>query len=571
MRHPEDGAVPEIERGRGRGGAGDHLDEGTIHAWLDDALSPAEVERLLSHLEGCAECRAAVAEARGLVAASRRILQALDDGPGGVHAAPVEWPRQGGGDPGDPASDGSAQRAGGTGLAASAGPEQVRWGRTPAPARRRWRVPAVAAVAVLAVGTAVVVQRSGAPAPLTGERPAIVESPRPAPPVAADELREPAPTIAAAPAAPQATIGAEATTAAGRAMVARGTGEVAPLADAEGERGGAAVPEAELRKAPPIVRPPAEVAGAVASATEVAPTQPLEPAAAPAPAPAAAAPTSALVAPQGGGAPGVVPAPQPQLALRGAAAAPVRSVGPVVAGRVSGNDGEPVAEAQVTIPDAGRGATTDVTGRFRLAGLPAGEHGVLVRKIGFQPVRLTLRVSVTGDSVVAVTLVPIPAGGDGAVGAELRRDLPTPVPVAVPPVLPGSLSVVMRRLAGCYRLELGGAASEGRDLAEGALPGWVHLRATPSDRVGWLAADPLLSSPSQQPGGHARWRTGGGGDVEIVWPMGDAATEVVLHLRGTGEVLTGTAALRRTGNTPVDPDEEEEVASVVFVRSVCSQ
>src|SRR5688572_20590025 len=61
-----------------------HIDEGTIHAWLDGALSVEEARAVESHVAQCAECSAAVAEARGLVAASSRILTALDDVPANV-------------------------------------------------------------------------------------------------------------------------------------------------------------------------------------------------------------------------------------------------------------------------------------------------------------------------------------------------------------------------------------------------------------------------------------------------------------------------------------------------------
>lgn len=61
-----------------------HLDEGTIHAWLDGALPPDEAARAEAHVAECADCAAKVAEARGLVAASSRILTALDDVPRGV-------------------------------------------------------------------------------------------------------------------------------------------------------------------------------------------------------------------------------------------------------------------------------------------------------------------------------------------------------------------------------------------------------------------------------------------------------------------------------------------------------
>jgi anti-sigma factor RsiW len=67
-----------MERNKG------HIDEGTLHAWLDGALPPDESARVEAHIASCAACSAAAAEARGLVAAASRILTALDDVPGGV-------------------------------------------------------------------------------------------------------------------------------------------------------------------------------------------------------------------------------------------------------------------------------------------------------------------------------------------------------------------------------------------------------------------------------------------------------------------------------------------------------
>jgi anti-sigma factor RsiW len=61
-----------------------HLDEGTIHAWLDGALDADEAARVEQHAAECAACAAAVAEARGLVAGASRILTALDHTPADV-------------------------------------------------------------------------------------------------------------------------------------------------------------------------------------------------------------------------------------------------------------------------------------------------------------------------------------------------------------------------------------------------------------------------------------------------------------------------------------------------------
>ena len=61
-----------------------HLDEGTIHSWLDGALGANEAARVEAHVAECPQCAAAVAEARGFIAASSRILTALDHLPRGV-------------------------------------------------------------------------------------------------------------------------------------------------------------------------------------------------------------------------------------------------------------------------------------------------------------------------------------------------------------------------------------------------------------------------------------------------------------------------------------------------------
>lgn len=62
----------------------EHPDEGTIHAWLDNALPVQESAVIAAHVAACADCAASVAEARGFIAASSRIVSALDDVPRGV-------------------------------------------------------------------------------------------------------------------------------------------------------------------------------------------------------------------------------------------------------------------------------------------------------------------------------------------------------------------------------------------------------------------------------------------------------------------------------------------------------
>lgn len=110
-----------------------HLDEGTIHAWLDGALDAEEAARVERHAAECRTCAADVAEARGLVAGASRILTALDVVPAGV-----------------------VPKAGAAGGATRAKRTRSLWATlhlTPARA-------AAAAVVVLAAGTALVLRNT---------------------------------------------------------------------------------------------------------------------------------------------------------------------------------------------------------------------------------------------------------------------------------------------------------------------------------------------------------------------------------------------------------------------------
>lgn len=65
----------------------EHPDEGTIHAWLDGELDPTAAAAVDTHVRSCASCAARVAEARGLIAGTSRVIGALDD----VPAAAPAW------------------------------------------------------------------------------------------------------------------------------------------------------------------------------------------------------------------------------------------------------------------------------------------------------------------------------------------------------------------------------------------------------------------------------------------------------------------------------------------------
>ena len=61
-----------------------HLDEGTIHAWLDDAFDASQAAVVAAHVDACERCRESVAEARGFIAGASRMVRALDAVPSGV-------------------------------------------------------------------------------------------------------------------------------------------------------------------------------------------------------------------------------------------------------------------------------------------------------------------------------------------------------------------------------------------------------------------------------------------------------------------------------------------------------
>jgi len=124
-----------------------HLDEGTVHSWLDGELPETESVAAAQHVAECAQCAALVAEARGVIAGAARVVAALDVGPAGVIP--------------------KAQHARGAGF----------WRRlTRSPARM-----AMAATILVAVGVTLTVRRAPrdriAPRPAVDETPVVLSSP----------------------------------------------------------------------------------------------------------------------------------------------------------------------------------------------------------------------------------------------------------------------------------------------------------------------------------------------------------------------------------------------------------
>lgn len=116
---------------------------------------------------------------------------------------------------------------------------------------------------------------------------------------------------------------------------------------------------------------------------------------APRAAPARFAPALALAAL------GLCPALPVFLAPARSAAQPPAGQG-VVAGVVTAEASQrPIADVQVSVEGTTLGAITDASGRFRIAGVPAGEVRLLVRRIGYQPRTVAARAG-QGDVRVAL-------------------------------------------------------------------------------------------------------------------------------------------------------------------------
>ncbi len=149
-------------------------DEGLIHAWLDGELDAAEAARVERLANDDPEWAAAVAEARGFIAASDRILDALDDVP--AHVIPATpnadagGSRRGGIEPvGSGSGDSPSDAPGARGAPVARGTPAGRGARG-ARALPWWALRAAALLVVVA-GVTVVMQRRSEVTVETGQPP----------------------------------------------------------------------------------------------------------------------------------------------------------------------------------------------------------------------------------------------------------------------------------------------------------------------------------------------------------------------------------------------------------------
>jgi hypothetical protein len=123
---------------------------------------------------------------------------------------------------------------------------------------------------------------------------------------------------------------------------------------------------------------------------------------------------AAAVAAALGSLPGIVGAQSSTSATPIQGPATLPAVGSTVAGRVLGwPDSLPIAGAMISVEALGRSVLASRDGYFRLAGLPAGTHTLVIRQVGFRPGVMTVRVmgladlpSTEGHYTVALARLP---------------------------------------------------------------------------------------------------------------------------------------------------------------------
>lgn len=373
-----------------------HVDEGTIHAWLDGALDAAESARVESHVAECADCGAVVAEARGLIAASSRILTALDDVPGDViperpMVAAAVAPLAAASAPADVVPITSARRA-----------PRRSWGT--------WR--AAAAILVMAGATGVVLARRGVP---NEERPAATESVGASDTATAGAAPNMVASAAPAPAlSPAPAMSGPVPAALPREAAAPAVSPMAPAA------------QARAREAAPVAAD-ARIAGEPMRAlADTASVRLMSKSVAVAALPTASARSDSVLPLTLSGAVAAAPAPRRAFSearseaarapVAGAAAADAASrprllrdnaAGGVIAGTVSDANGHPIVGSSIQVRPMTNGIVvtgSDTAGRFLITRAPLGMDTLVIRRVGFAPQRVAVSVTLDDTAHVSVAL-----------------------------------------------------------------------------------------------------------------------------------------------------------------------
>jgi hypothetical protein len=538
-----------------------HLDEGTIHTWLDGQLPRDEAEAVEAHVAECRQCADAVAEARGLIAASSRILTALDDVPREVAPSlPVGAARQPVGASPEPSAISHQPSAGGAPASADAPViAQPPTHSAAKRAQRRWfRGPSLAAAAtiVVAVGT-FALMRSGADKPSSQEVAADAAAGRASVPFVAGDSASPA---LSAPIATPAPANARVANEARDAVATERQGFADGARPAESRRlsepavVGSQREQLAKQELPKTV---ATTGRAVTSQRERDEEQARERPVSPAPQPA------------------VVSAPPPARpdttrvqvfrgskseartdAARQSAAKVAEDMAAVtgsIRGRVTDANHTGIEGAMVTVENTAIGVASSRTGEFELNGVPVGAQQIVARRAGYAAV--SQPVTVTASQVVSADIRLAPASnalaetattrGTAALGAAMARSPSPPVTAH-----------------GCYELGITPGSPQARaDFRQ--VPRRIALDSAVvparSDGIWYQVRDLTRSGVV-----NGVWRPTPPDGIEVQWTYGTKTATMRLTglsgpvLRGSVEEIdrvsaTGDAAAVVAGKTRCDP------------------
>ena len=521
-----------------------HLDEGTIHAWLDGQLPRDETQQVEAHVAECRECADAVAEARGLIAASSRILTALDSVPGEV--VPKQAPFR---------TEAEAARA--NAIADAAADAIVPLDLVVRRAPRRWfngASLAAAAAIVVGIGTVATMQRSSLRAPAAADATASTATVPAVPPApAADSLgavrNAVVGTSADAPKRPVTS--ADAANEGNR----RDPTQNAAKKEAESQTFAAATTtvlrDTALSRGRAVAanKPVGELAKDTKQLTQAQRGQPLQAAAQPRREQLAAIQATKL------------DSTPPDQAKASADAAGVATGG--LKGRVIDANDNGLAGASVSVEGTTTAVVTNTAGAFAISGLQGGAHRISVRRVGYQPVDRDITVTpgqtlqtdvVLNASPVALNdVVVTSAAGAAPRAAPSAKAKTAPARAQSVDTAPGApITAEQSNAVGCY--ELGITATSVSRNGFRQVPRRIALDSeiVPANADGvWYRARDLART---NPVANGLWRPSGSDAIELEFTFGSRTARIRVAgppdamMRGSVQEIDRATATGEGGN-----------------------
>jgi len=554
-----------------------HPDEGTIHAWLDEQLPRDEAAAVETHVAECRQCADAVAEARGLIAASSRILTALDGVPREVAPKAVAISHQ----PSAISATGAAV------------PPKHATMQAPRRARRRWfNTPSLAAAAtiIVAVGTLSVMRATkmdeASLAPQSTAQFERAAGPSVDSQAAAADVAAPLPTVASAPSVANApaianevrsseVAGERRALAEGAAGRAAGQPAARPATPAEeppsltGARSRVAFVDsapvamkesiasqrADLSRGVPLQQQTTEPKDQKRAAANQRDEQFSKAREDVAPRPAAPPPrpdTSTVKMFRG--AKVATQQSQNDTARQETAAKATDALAAtgVIRGRVADGNNTGLEAVVVTVVGTSIGVTTSASGQFELRGVPAGTQRVIARRVGFEPTTREITVAAGQATTVDFKLAAASVALEnvvvtGAASAPRRAAVGSTIAPAAPPQSQSATAV------GCYDISITPVSPQSRNGFR-QVPRRLALDSTVvptrTDGVWYQVRD---IARTEGTAGNGVWRPTSADGIEAQWTYGSRTATLRLTgvpgpvLRGTLEEIDRAAAVGEAG------------------------